>query len=557
MKIIDSFINDKLKILVEGEFESKDDIDTFLDTLSKHEGVCEELSFLDARFLPPEVINVTQKLQHNSTIIYTNKRALRYYLSSIGIYNKYAFSYEEISKKSGIVTAIAIGGSAGSIEKVIEILKNIKKADVAIFIVVHIKDSAKSILAEILQKYTANYSVEEAQDNQLIQAGKIYVATPNKHMVVSGGRIFLTHTKKVAHSRPSIDVTFNSLALEYSDGLLAILLSGYGDDGSRSLKYIIDDGGYVIIEDPAKCHAKDMLNNAIKTNKYDSILPLDSIIKTINNRISRESGAKLSDKFLDDIMFKYGYDFKNYDKKLLQRRVEITKKRVEIEDNATFYKSVLEHKHLFEELFLDFSINVTTFFRNSDTFSSIRDKLFPYLSSYPEIKIWCAGCSTGEEPYSLAIILKELGLLHKSLIYATDFNDIKVKEAQNGIFSKDKFEIFKENYYKSGGKEEFKTYFNFNESYVSVSDEIKSKILFFKHNLASDGVLNEFQLVLCRNVMIYFDEELQKKVFFLMNNSLVRNGFLIYGESETLDCTKAGYKVVYDNKEKIYQKKGD
>jgi chemotaxis protein methyltransferase CheR len=155
----------------------------------------------------------------------------------------------------------------------------------------------------------------------------------------------------------------------------------------------------------------------------------------------------------------------------------------------------------------------------------LREDVIPYLETFPSIRVWCAGCSRGDEPYSIAIMLDELGLLHKSLVYATDFNPRVLKEAENGLFSKDDFINFESNYIKSTGKKELRDWFEFEQNIVEVKEHIKKKVLFFQHNLVTDDSINEFHLIFCRNVLIYFNRSLQKTVFNTIDNSLFKGGF--------------------------------
>jgi len=164
--------------------------------------------------------------------------------------------------------------------------------------------------------------------------------------------------------------------------------------------------------------------------------------------------------------------------------------------------------------------------------------------------VWCAGCSRGDEPYSIAIMLDELGLLHKSLVYATDFNPRVLKEAENGLFSKDDFINFESNYIKSTGKKELRDWFEFEQNIVEVKEHIKKKVLFFQHNLVTDDSINEFHLIFCRNVLIYFNRSLQKTVFNTIDNSLFKGEFLVLGESEKLP-EEYNYKMI---DKKIYKK---
>lgn len=261
-------------------------------------------------------------------------------------------------------------------------------------------------------------------------------------------------------------------------------------------------------------------------------------------------------EFLNDIYNIYGYDYREYQIQSIMRRIRIAMLRENIYELSRFREVVISDLQTFESLFLDFSINTTDFFRDSQVFYNIRNKVLPYLKSYPHIKIWCAGCSTGKEVYSLAILLKECGILNKSQIYATDINPYVIEEAKNGIYSIETLDKDIGNYRKSGGEKSFTEYFNFNKEYMVVEEEIKNKILFFQHSLVGPGSLNEFQLILCRNVMIYFNNSLQRQVIESFSNSLSFNGFLVLGKSEGL--LQNGGSIFFnkvDEENKIYKKR--
>lgn len=267
-------------------------------------------------------------------------------------------------------------------------------------------------------------------------------------------------------------------------------------------------------------------------------------------RISNES----LDKFLESVYLKYGHDFRDYNYSTLRRRIEShqIKMKVPLKDFESYKDIVLENRDAFVQMFKHFSINVTEFFREPDHMKIFRDKVVPYLKTYPYIKIWYAGCSSGEFPYSLAILLKEEGLLKKSQIYATDFNNKVLNIAKKGIYEDKEIERSIENYKECGGKSNIKEYFTKHGKFYKVKNSIKENILFFNHNLVTDGVMNEFHLIICKNVLIYFNENLKTKVFTLFDNSLYKNGFLIIGKNEYLTNEfKMKYKL-YHPKSKIY-----
>ncbi|WP_324360441.1 protein-glutamate O-methyltransferase CheR [Acetivibrio sp.] len=271
---------------------------------------------------------------------------------------------------------------------------------------------------------------------------------------------------------------------------------------------------------------------------------------------SRSFEPEKVEEFLRDIYDKYGFDFTEYRKDSIIRRIKISMLRYCMTCFEEFRKLVLTDQDVFEQLFLDFSINTTNFFRDPEVFTFLKERVLLCLDSYSHIKIWCVGCSNGKEPYSLAIILKELGMLHKVQIYATDINPYVIEEAKNGLYSASTIDTDIVNYKKAGGTKAFTDYFDITGSYIKVKDEFKDNILFFQHSVIEKGILNEFQMILCRNVMIYFDIPLQRKVLRHFYNSLDVGGFLVMGKSEGM-LLNGGYEyfVDYNEKNKVYRRK--
>ena len=272
--------------------------------------------------------------------------------------------------------------------------------------------------------------------------------------------------------------------------------------------------------------------------------------------IIRENEDIEIELFLQAIYMKYGYDFRNYGKAHIKRRV---RHRISVSG----FDSVTEmiHKLLYDEVFYqellqDLSITVTEMFRDPEFYRAVRKEVVPLLKTYPFIKIWHAGCATGEEVYSMAILLREEGLLKRSQIYATDFNQLALQKARNGIYPIDRIREFTQNYQKSGGKSSFSDYYNARYESVILNESLKENIVFADHNLVTDGVFGEMNMIICRNVMIYFDKDLQNKVIRLFFDSLVPGGFLCLGSKESLRFAEiAGRFESTSEREKIYRKK--
>jgi len=258
---------------------------------------------------------------------------------------------------------------------------------------------------------------------------------------------------------------------------------------------------------------------------------------------------------LEGIYQRYGHDFRSYSYPSIKRRI---RQRIDIEKLNSI--SDLQQKILYEPLFMqkllrDFSINVTEMFRDPEFYVSFRKNVIPLLHSYPFIRIWHAGCSTGEEAYSMAILLHEEGLYKKSKIYATDMNVDVIEKAKKGVFPFDKMKQYTSNYQKAGGTNAFSEYYTADQYGVKLVPFLSKNIVFAQHNLVTDSSFNEFNVILCRNVLIYFDKQLQNHVHGLFQESLSRFGILGLGSKESIRYTPHMESYVeVDGKNRIYKK---
>lgn len=269
---------------------------------------------------------------------------------------------------------------------------------------------------------------------------------------------------------------------------------------------------------------------------------------------STEHSDELIEILLSDVLEVYGYDFTGYSRASLKRRILRLYEMDKFVSFAEYRYKIRTEPGYFKRFLEEMTINVTEMFRDPAFYKTLRNEILPRLGTYPFIRIWVAGCSTGEEAYSVAIFLKELNLLHKSLIYATDINSEVVANANQAMIPLNKIKLYTENYIAAGGSEHFIDYYTANYSLGKLKDELKSKIIFSTHNLVTDNSFNEFQLILCRNVLIYFDRPLQNKVFELFNNSLEKFGYLALGTKETLDFSSVAKNFERLKGEKIWRK---
>lgn len=253
---------------------------------------------------------------------------------------------------------------------------------------------------------------------------------------------------------------------------------------------------------------------------------------------------------------KYGYDFRNYSQAHVKRRILNRFNHSGLKNISEMIHEVLYNPKFVDLILMDLSITVTEMFRDPSFYKAIREEVIPILQTFPFIKIWHAGCSSGEEVYSMAIILKEEGLYEKTQIYATDFNPIIIKQAKDGLYPQTRMKEFVMNYQKAGGKGTFSGYYSINHESAKLLDSLKKNIVFATHNLVTDSVFAEVNLVVCRNVLIYFNRQLQDKVIRLFMDTLPGGGILCLGSKENLQFSEhIDHFDPFIEKEKIYIKK--
>ncbi len=237
------------------------------------------------------------------------------------------------------------------------------------------------------------------------------------------------------------------------------------------------------------------------------------------------------------IYLKYSYDFRNYSESSLKRRVVHACRQLECQSISELQARVLHSEGVFLKLLQFLTIPTTEMFRDPKYFLALREQVVPHLRTYPSLKIWIAGCSTGEELYSMAILLKEEGLLERSIIYATDINPYALEAAKKGIFPLERLKSYTANYQKSGGKRSFSDYYVAAYNGALFDRTLCENVSFSDHSLATDHVFSETHLVCCRNVLIYFNQELQDRSIGLFQESLCHRGFLGLGSKESIDFT--------------------
>lgn len=259
--------------------------------------------------------------------------------------------------------------------------------------------------------------------------------------------------------------------------------------------------------------------------------------------------------FIEAVFMKYKYDFRQYSLASIKRRLSSVLIVYKISTISALQEKVLYEPEFFNAVLQYMTISTTEMFRDPNYFQAFREKVLPYLQSYPSIKIWVAGCSSGEEAYSFAIIFKEAGLLERVMIYATDINPVILEKAKAGIYRLDDMKKNSLNYQQSGGQKSLSDYYSASYNAAAIDPELKKSIVFADHSLATDSVFSEMQFVSCRNVLIYFDKELQNRAINLFHDSLSMKGFLGIGSKESLKFSShCSSFESWSTNERIYRK---
>jgi len=260
------------------------------------------------------------------------------------------------------------------------------------------------------------------------------------------------------------------------------------------------------------------------------------------------------DVLITEVFDHYGYDFGGYSRASFKRRID----RIYQLDGFTHFREFLDkitnQPDYFVRLVEEITVNVTEMFRDPAFYKVLREEILPSIASKPFIRIWHAGCSTGQEVYSMAILLSELNLLSKAIIYATDINHSVLETAKKGLFPLRLMKDYAENYRDSGGEKDFSDYYTANYGLAKFDENLSRKMVFSQHSLVSDRSFNEFDLILCRNVLIYFDKDLQDRALQLFDDSLARLGYLALGAKETLKYTSVQKNYEQLRREKIWKK---
>ncbi|MCD6258354.1 MAG: hypothetical protein J7J31_02005 [Helicobacteraceae bacterium] len=435
---------------------------------------------------------------------------------------------------------VGIGSSAGGLEALQIVLAKISNVENCAFIIAqHLSPTHKSMMTELLSRIT-KIPVIEVKNGMKIKKHTIYMTPENSDVYVAAGKIFLTNIEQTYGPKPSINYLFNSLAEAFGSKAMGIILSGTGSDGAFGIRAIKANGGITIAQSPATAKYDGMPVSAINTGKVDLVVSVDNISEELHRIVHNlESGVvenineSITSQMYQIIFDEKGVDFSQYKKSTLVRRIQRRLATLKIASLAEYVQHLRENKEEITNLYNDILIGVTEFFRDKDVFEKVQEYLETIVEKKEqgeEIRLWCIGCSTGEEAYSLAILLHEILQekisKYKIKIFATDIDDEALKIARAGIYAETSLVNIKKEYRER--------YFTIAKNQFEIKKSIRELVIFSKHNITSDSPFLRIDYLSCRNMLIYFNQNLQDRFFPIVHYALKENGILTLGLSESL-----------------------
>jgi two-component system, chemotaxis family, CheB/CheR fusion protein len=473
---------------------------------------------------------------------------------------------EKKNSAKSLFPIAAIGASAGGLEALEQFFGNMPSDTGLAFVVIqHLDPTHVGILPELLQRVT-QMQVQQATDGLLVKPDCVYVIPPNKSLSILEGHLHLLVPVESRGLRLPIDLFMKSLANDRLQNSVGIILSGMGSDGSQGIKAIKEKNGLVLVQDPMSAKFDGMPISAKETVIADVIAPatelparLLAILKQIpvvehNKSIDEKSKSHL-DKIIILLREQSGHDFSHYKKNTLLRRIERRKGVHQIDRINAYIRFLQENPAEVEILFKELLIGVTSFFRDPEVWDKLKDSTLPeMIKEVPNrhvFRAWVTACSTGEEAYSLAMIFKEV--VEKSQngrglslqIFATDLDKDAIEKARSGVYP--------ENISAEVSPERLARFFTLESNGYRISNSIREMVVFAPQNIIKDPPFTKLDILTCRNMLIYMEPDLQKKLISLFNYSLNQDGILVLGTAETLGTSTEGFREI-ENKLKIYKR---
>ena len=471
-----------------------------------------------------------------------------------------------MSKLIDTVPVIGVGASAGGLEALREMFQGFTEPTGMAFVVVqHLDPTHESLMAQLIERYTT-MNVRQAEGGEMLEADQVYVIPPGNGLAIEDNTLSLTEFVNPRGMRRPIDDFFESLADERKELAACVILSGTGGDGSRGLRVIKENGGLCIAQDPESARYDGMPVSAIGTGLVDVVSNPREIIDILrrffdrypaNNDFDGKSGAVID--HINDLCAilrdEIGHDFAGYKTATVIRRVARRMQVLAIDDAAEYVARIRADRGECEALFRDLLINVTRFFRDTEEFAALKSEVIEPLIAKSrdakELRVWIAGCSSGEEAYTIAMMLSEAMRRHNVhpyvQIFATDIDDKMLEIARSATYPLSALDDIPAEYrndYTISSTDSF-----------TIAPKIRDMVRFSLHNLVRDAPFSNIDLVSCRNLLIYFDEDLQKQVLPLFHFSLRSdNGYLFLGSSEAIGHFDDLFEVV-DQKSRLFKRK--
>ncbi|MEO8398174.1 MAG: chemotaxis protein CheB, partial [Ignavibacteriaceae bacterium] len=474
-----------------------------------------------------------------------------------------------LTKREDDFPIVGIGASAGGLEAFSELLNHLSEdTGLAFVFIQHLSPDHESLLSDLLSKKT-KIPVHEVVDRVKIKQNNVYIIKPNTNIELEDGTLHVTPREENSKNFLPIDFFMRSLAEIKKNKAIGVILSGTGSDGTLGMRAIKGGGGLTFAQDLKSAKFSGMPNSAYSSGNADFILSPDDIAKELT-RIGRhpyvtftpqkrkdEIDIDKDDNFSEIfsiLLNKNDVDFKYYKPNTIKRRIERRMALKKIKSIENYSKYLIDNSAEVDDLFQDLLIHVTGFFRDSELFKTLKEHLFPRMVQNKPVgkplRVWIPGCSSGEEAYSIAICLLEFlednHLKNPVQIFATDINDYVIDKARTGIFS--------ENILQDVSEDRIKKFFVKSNGGYQISRRIRELCVFAKQNIAADPPFSKIDLISCRNLLIYLNSFLQKKVIPTFHYSLNPDGILILGTSESIGSFADLFRLI-DKKHKVYLKK--
>ncbi|MBO6620527.1 MAG: PAS domain-containing protein [Balneola sp.] len=466
-----------------------------------------------------------------------------------------------MSKKK--IKVVGIGASAGGLDAITKLFKQIPSdTGMAFVIVQHLSPDFESLMPELLSKHTS-MEIITAVDKLELLPNRIYLNERTKNLHIKGNKLYLLDKGPKSNLNLPIDILFHTLGEEFKESSIGVILSGTGSDGSRGIKTIKERGGTVLVQDPAMAQFVGMPNSAISTNIVDYIKPVEELGKTLSKISSHSfkidydgsnsfSDYDLLDKIFELINKKFRIDFSVYKKATILRRIEKRLAINSIQSLQKYLELLKEDNNELTELFNDCLISVTSFFRDKEAFQLLQKQVIPEIVNQNldsgQIRVWVAACSTGQEAYTIAMLLDEYitstGVDIDFKIFASDVDHISLNTASDGIYPINICNEIEERYLNK--------YFKHGTNGYEITRSLRKKIVFTQHDILRDPPFIRTDLISCRNLLIYFNKESQEKALKNLRFSLNPGGALLLGPSESLGNLSKSFKAI-NNKWNLYQ----